>query len=159
QVEQLLDDIERLEREQKWPEALAALERAEAALAGGEAGDAIRQRVAEARRGLAFVARLDRIPQDRGFVVLGMPNPNRRGVSQDYPLASREYGVDVEPLPPEEAVAQLQTTPALVVPVAAALDDWAGAWQDVSEDSSKWKPLVAVARRLDPDPLRDRLRA
>jgi tetratricopeptide (TPR) repeat protein/serine/threonine protein kinase len=159
QAEQILDKVDRLEREQKWPEALAAAKRAEAALAGGEADDAIRQRVADARRGLAFVARLDRIRQDRGFVLLGMPDPNPRRVSQDYPLAFREYGVDVAALPPEQAVAGLQTNPALAVPVAAALDDWAADLREPGEDPMKWKPLVAVARRLDPDPLRDRLRA
>jgi tetratricopeptide (TPR) repeat protein/serine/threonine protein kinase len=158
QVQQLLDDIERLEREQKWPEALAAVERAEAALAGGEADDAIRQRVAEARRGLAFVARLDRIRQDRDRFTDG--KPYRRQAARDYALAFREYGVDVEALPPEEAVARLQTNPTLAVPIAAALDDWAADRRSQSMgDPSQWKPLVAVARRLDPDPLHDRLRA
>src|SRR5262249_14411466 len=56
QVETILDEVNRLEREQKWPEALAAVERAEVALAGGEADDAVRQRVGEVRRELAFVA-------------------------------------------------------------------------------------------------------
>jgi serine/threonine protein kinase len=104
QVEQILDDVDRLEREQKWPEAQAAIERAEAALAGGEAGDTVRQRVGEARRELAFVAELDRIRQERAIFVDG--NYNAAGAARDYALAFRDYGVDVEALPPDEAAAR-----------------------------------------------------
>jgi serine/threonine protein kinase/Flp pilus assembly protein TadD len=157
QVELFLGDVDRLEREQKWPEALAAAGRAEAALAGGEADDAIRQRVREARRDLEFVARLDRIRQDLATLVEG--KFNNSGAVRDYALAFREYGVDVESLPAEEAVARLQAKPALAAPLAAALDDWAHARQWLGENAQSWRPLVAIARRLDPDPLRDRLRA
>ena len=49
QVELILDDVNRLEKEQKWREAQAAVERAEAVFAGGEATDIMQQRVGEAR--------------------------------------------------------------------------------------------------------------
>src|SRR5262249_3922226 len=39
QVALILDEVDRLEWAQKWPEALAAAKRAEAALAGGEADE------------------------------------------------------------------------------------------------------------------------
>jgi tetratricopeptide (TPR) repeat protein len=157
QVELILDEVERLERQQRWPEALAAARRAEAALAGGEADDALRQRVQDAHRDLAFVARLDRIRQEH-LVVLGRKPPHRR-TARDYAVAFRDYGVDVEALPAEEAVARLQTKPALAVVVAAALDHWVETRRQLGGDAASWKPLVAVARGLDPDPLRDRLRA
>src|SRR5262249_28320063 len=44
-------------------------------------------------------------------------------------------------------------------PVAAALDDWVGIRRSLGEDAPGWEPLIAVARGLDPQPLRDRLRA
>jgi tetratricopeptide (TPR) repeat protein len=157
QVELILDEVDRLEREQKWPEALAANERAEVALAGGEAGDAIRQRVAEARRALEFVARLHWIRQERGAASGGGKVNNRRAV-EAYAQAFREYGVDVEKLPVETAVARLQANPSLAVPLAAALDDWAIARSHLGEGKPSWRPLVAASRRVDPDPLRDRLR-
>jgi hypothetical protein len=157
QVELILDDVDRLEREQRWPEALAAAERAEAALEGGEADDAVRRRVGDVRRDLAFVAQLDRIRQGRGTTVEGRYND--AGAERDYALAFRDYGVDVEALPLEEAVARLWAKPALAAPVAAALDDWVDARQSLGEHEPRMRLLVAVARGLDHDPLRDRLRA
>jgi tetratricopeptide (TPR) repeat protein len=157
QVELFLDDMDRLKREQKWPEALAATRRAEAALAGGEAGEALKQRVRDARRDLAFVAELDRIRQERAPTVYGGWSPVT--ASRGYALAFRDYGVDVEALPAEEAVARLQAKAALAVPVAAALEDWAFARKSLGEDAPSWKPLLVIARRLDRDPNRDQFRA
>jgi Flp pilus assembly protein TadD len=160
-AEQILNDVDQLEQEQKWPDARAALGRAEAALAGGEAGDAIRQRVADARRDLEFVARLDRIGQQRG-VDDNKGQQHAAEAVRDYAQAFREFGVDVEALPAEEAIARLQGNPEVAVPVAAALDDWADArwarWA-IRKGDSNWQQLITVARGLDPDPLRDRLRA
>jgi hypothetical protein len=157
QVEMILDDVDRLGRKQKWPEAQAAAARAEAALAGGAAGEAIRQRVRDVSSDLAFVARIDRIRQDRAHVI--ERKLNNRGAVEDYGRAFRAYGVDVETLPTEEAVARLRARPLLAVPVAAALDDWVTARRQLGEHSPNWKALVGVARGIDGDPLRDRLRA
>jgi serine/threonine protein kinase/Flp pilus assembly protein TadD len=157
QVELILDDVDALEREQKWPEARAAVGRAEPALAGGEARDAIRRRVSEARRDVAFVAELDRIRQDRATLVGG--DLNNAGAARDYARAFRDYGVDIETLPADEAVARLRARTALTVPIAAALDDWVEVRRVLGERESSWKPLIAIARGVDSDPLRDQLRA
>jgi serine/threonine protein kinase/Flp pilus assembly protein TadD len=160
-VEQMLDDVDQLERDQKWPEAQAAALRAEAVLGGGEADDAIRRRVGDVRRELALVARLDRIRQERAAIVNGQWNYewNYAGAARDYAQAFQEYGVAVDHLPADTAVDALRGKPALAAPVAAALDDWVEARRALGEGEPSWKPLVAVARGLDPDPLRDRLRA
>jgi eukaryotic-like serine/threonine-protein kinase len=157
QMEQILKDVGRLEGEQKWLEAQAAVERAEAALAGGEADDAIRRRVGEVRRDLEFVAELDRIRQEAMITVDGSWNYAR--AVRDYAQAFHDYGVDVEQLPADEAVARLQTNPALAPPLASALDDWVIGLLLLGKDKPRWAPLVSVARALDPDPLRDRVRA
>jgi serine/threonine protein kinase/tetratricopeptide (TPR) repeat protein len=156
QVETILEEVVRLQQEQKWPEARAAVERAEAVLAGGEAGDALRQHLDDARRDLAFIAELDRIREKRAASVEGKFDDD--GAARHYGEAFRAYGVDVENLPAEEAVVRLQGKPAVAVAIAAALDDWVEARQKLGEGEPRWMPLVAVARRLDPDPLRDRLR-
>jgi tetratricopeptide (TPR) repeat protein/serine/threonine protein kinase len=156
-VELILDEVDRLEREQKWPEAQAAAERAEAALAGGEADGTVRQRVADTRRDLEFVAALDRIRQSLAVSVDG--KINNAGAARHFALAFREYGVDAEALPPEQAVAGLRGKPALAVPLATALDDWVSARRQLGEGEATWKPLVALARAIDPDLFRDRLRA
>jgi serine/threonine protein kinase/tetratricopeptide (TPR) repeat protein len=157
QVELIMDDVDRLERAGKWAEAQAAAERAWTAVEGGEADDALRRRVGGVRRDLAFVARLDGIRQEHALHLEGRQND--AGPARDYPLAFRDYGVDVEALPVEEAVARLGGKPALAAPIATALDDWVGARVGLGEGEAAWKPLISVARGLDPDPLRDRLRA
>jgi tetratricopeptide (TPR) repeat protein len=158
QVEQILDDVDRLAREQKWPEALAAVGRAEAALAGGEADAATAERVSDVRRDLEFVARLDRIRQERVVSVERRKVSYRRAL-QGYAQAFRKYRVDVEQLPAATAVSALRSRPGLAVPLAAALDDWVEARRRLGEGERSWGPLVAVARGVDPDPVRDRLRA
>ncbi len=158
QVELILDDVDRLERAQKWPEAQAAAERAETALEGGEPDEAVRQRVRAARRELAFVARVERIRQERVSISVD-GNWNDVGAVREYALAFRDFGMDVEVLPTDEAVARLRGKAALAAPVAAALDDWVQARRALGEDKPSWESLVALARAIDPDPLRDRLRA
>lgn len=157
QVELILDDVDRLGQEQKWSEAKAALERAEAVLAGDEAGEAIPQRLPHARRDLAFVAELGRIRQERAATVDG--KYNNAGAARDYAQAFRDFGVDVEALPAAEVVARLQQDPVLTAPITAALDDWVQARWELNKADHGWHNLIAVARALDPDPMRDRLRA
>jgi tetratricopeptide (TPR) repeat protein len=158
QVEAILEDeVVRLEQEQKWPEALAALERAEAVLAGGEVGGALQRRLDDTRRDLVFIAELDHIREERAVYVEGKFND--AGAVRHYAEAFRTYGLDVEALSAEETAAWLQGKPAMAVAIAAALDDWVHARRNLGNAEPSWKPLVAVARRLDTDPLRDRLRA
>jgi tetratricopeptide (TPR) repeat protein len=157
----MLDEVDRLEWEQKWAQALAAADRAEAAaLAGGDADDATRERVREVRRTLAFIARLDRIRQNRAAALVATEKElHNRAALRDYALAFREHGAGIDALSADAAVRRLQSRPALAVPIAAALDDWKEACLMLGESEPSWKRLVAVARGLDPDPLRDRLRA
>jgi serine/threonine protein kinase/Flp pilus assembly protein TadD len=157
QVETIFEEVDRLEREQKWPEAWEAVKRVEAALQGGEPDDALQRRVGNVVRDLAFAVRLDRIRQERATFAEG--NFNYAGAARDYALAFRDYGVDLEALPPDEAVARLRAKPALAAALAAALDDWVAARGGLAEDEPGWKPLLMVVRGLDPDPLRDQFRA
>src|SRR5262249_32806252 len=106
QAELILGDVDRLEREQKWPEAQAAVERAEALLAGGEAGDAIEARIREARRDLGFVVELERIREARAATIEG--KINNAGAARDYARAFGEYGVDLDSLPVADAVTRLR---------------------------------------------------
>ncbi len=152
QVESIFAEVDRLESEQKWPEALTAARRAEAVLAAGEADPATTERVRERLKDLEFIDRLEQIRMQ--FM----------GVAQDYAGAFRDYGVDVEELAVEASIDRLKTRPQLVIPVAAALDRWVRDRRMVvstvsGSDDAGWKRLVAVARGIDPDPLRDRLRA
>jgi tetratricopeptide (TPR) repeat protein len=65
----------------------------------------------------------------------------------------------VDGLGVEESVERLKAHPSFASPIAAALDDWWAVRLQNSKQSSGWTRLVAVARGIDADPVRDRLRA
>ena len=158
EVESIFGEVDRLETEQKWPEALEAARRAEAAVAVGEADPATAERVHQRLRELEFIDRLERIRMERATQVEG--EFNIAVADRDYARAFREYGVDVDELPVETSIDRLKARPALAVVLAVALDDWVRARRRVSQaDVGRWKRLVAVARGIDPEPLRDRVRA
>jgi tetratricopeptide (TPR) repeat protein len=158
QVALILTEVDQLEKEQKWPEALAAARRAEAAVAGGEADRETSQRVRQRLKDLEFIDRLEQIRMQRAISVEG--KFDYAGADRDYARAFREYGVDAVELPVEASIGRLKAHPLFAIPLAAALDDWVDARRRVSEtDAAGWKRLVAVARGIDPEPLRDQLRS
>ena len=53
-----------------------------------------------------------------------------------------------------DAVAARVRSSAVCAEIVAALDDWAS----ITPDQARWRWLLAVARKADPDPLRDRFR-
>jgi tetratricopeptide (TPR) repeat protein len=158
EVESILAEVDRLEKEQKWPEALEAARRAEAAVAGGEADPVTAERVHQRLKDLEFIDRLERIRMERSARLEG--KFTLAGADHDYARACREYGVDIDEFPVEMSIDRLKVRPALTIALAAALDDWVLTRRLISEaDVARWKRLVAVARGIDPEPLRDRLRA
>jgi tetratricopeptide (TPR) repeat protein/serine/threonine protein kinase len=158
QVDLILQDVDRLEKEQKWPDALAAARRAKAAMSSGEADLATAERVHQRLRDLEFIDRLEHARMVLSAWVEG--SFDYAGANREYSRAFREYGVDVEELAVEMSIDSFKAHPALALPVGAALDDWVAARRDVAkQDVADWQRLVAVARGIDPDPLRNRLRA
>jgi tetratricopeptide (TPR) repeat protein len=113
--------------------------------------------VAEAE--LALVDRLDRIRQRKAMWVQG--HFDYRTAARDYAKAFRDAGLG-EVGDDEAAVAARVRASGAAGPLVAALDDWAAvvysaAVLDKAESQSlSW--LLAVARRADPDPWRDRFR-
>jgi tetratricopeptide (TPR) repeat protein len=151
QVESIFGEVDGLEQEQKWPEALAAARRAGAAVAGGEADAETAERVRERLKDLEFIDRLERIRTKWGADTFE---------EREYARAFRDYGVDVEELAVETSIQRLKARPVLVVPLAAVLDEWALRRRAASKgDDAGWERLVAVARGIDPEPLRDQLRS
>src|SRR5262249_20406003 len=71
-----------------------------------------------------------------------------------YRQAFQNYGLDLDALSPEEAAARIQAS-AIGSQLAAGLDAWVLARWAAGQDPAR---LLAVARRVDPDPWRDRLR-
>jgi serine/threonine protein kinase/tetratricopeptide (TPR) repeat protein len=157
-VDLIREDVKRLKREQKWREALTNAQRAEAALASGEADETTQEGVRDMLQDLTFVVALERIRLDRATILVE-GKFNHGGAAQDYARAFRQHGVDVEKLPAATAVARLKARTALVLPLVVALDDWAEARRVAfGMDDPGWKSLVSVARGIDTDPLRHQLR-
>jgi tetratricopeptide (TPR) repeat protein len=153
QVELILTEVERLETEQKWPEALAAARRAQAVVAGGEADPNTSDRVRQVLDDLEMVARLEEIRLSSRELFVGMKRDTATAAGR-YAAAFRDYGVDLENLPADQAATQLRSRPAISGPLAAALDDWGAQKGDEKLAGDLWK-LAAI---INPDPWRLRLR-
>jgi tetratricopeptide (TPR) repeat protein/serine/threonine protein kinase len=157
QVAQILTEVDEAQRAQQWPKVLAGLRRAEAALSGGEADPATEQIIRYRIKDVGFIDQLERISMERTKWLAGKFDD--AGAGGNYAGAFREYGVDVMQLPVAESIVRLQARPALGIPVAAALDDWADAHREATKDTAGAERLVAVARGIDREPLRDAIRS
>ena len=156
----ILDEVERLEREQRWPEALDVARRADAVLAGTQAeGDrASRARARQTVADLEMVARLEEV-RVQGSELSVEPGGRlaTRETTRRYQEVFRDYGVDVGALPAAEAVARLRLRVSVAAPLAAALDHW---WEQTGDAQSELRGrLLTVASAIDSDPWRSRLRA
>jgi tetratricopeptide (TPR) repeat protein len=75
------------------------------------------------------------------------------GADVAYRAAFRAHGIDVDMLTVDQAAARIRQS-SLRGALAVALDDWAS----VCPDGKGKEHLLAIARRADPDPWRNRLR-
>jgi tetratricopeptide (TPR) repeat protein/serine/threonine protein kinase len=146
-----------------WSAALAAARRAEGLLEQGEGSEEllgqVRQLLAELNaeeKDRRLVARLEEVRLQMSDVKEEQFDIAR--ADADYEALFREYGLEVDVLPPEEAAARIRTR-SIKEQLAVALDDWAWVRRAVRKgDSAAWKRLTRVARLADPDPWRDRFR-
>jgi serine/threonine-protein kinase len=150
-----------------WEEAIRAVERAEGLLGDDALEDHLRQRIGElkgkvqrgheeARGDPRMLVRLEAIRLGKSQVKEGHFDTASAGPA--YAEAFRTYGIDVDRLDPAEAAARVHGR-AIRVELAVALDDWA--WIQRSQgkgDDPSWRRLLAVARQIDPDKWRNRLR-
>jgi serine/threonine-protein kinase len=141
-----------LQERARWPEARAALERAEARLGGGGPGD-LRVRLGQARHDLDLAAQLDDIRVKRVSSV--EVDLNHAQADRDYEDAFREAGLGKVYDDPKGLAARVRAS-AVRGALVAALDDWSVYVTDPGRRS--W--LLEVARGADPDPQgwRDRAR-
>jgi tetratricopeptide (TPR) repeat protein len=139
------------------PALTGAAQRAEAQLGGGLVGQDLRRRVEQLHKDVRMLGELERIRLDQAGLRDG--HFDRAGSVPQYARAFREYGIDVEALGLEEAAALVQAS-AIREHLVAGLDDWADGIPRLgkAEPSPKARQLLAIARQVDPDPWRNRLR-
>jgi tetratricopeptide (TPR) repeat protein len=155
QVELNLDEVGRLEQEHKWPEALIAAKRAEAALTGGEAPAEVQARVRQTVSDLELVARLEEIR------LLVMEGKNLKldyaGANQRYAAAMRDSGVDVNKLSLDDAATRLRSRTSVLPALITALDHWAYCRRKVENEAGA-QAVSGLAQTLDTDAWRRRVR-
>jgi serine/threonine-protein kinase len=158
----------------RWNEALAAARRAETALDAGEEDEESRRRVrdllAELNREIAAArqaaedAHKDRLMVER---LAGLRTWKGKLIAEvvefvdhdrAYASAFRDYGIDVQHLPPAEAARRMHQRP-IRIELAAALDDWSLV-SGKAREKDPWlrQRLLEVARDADADLWRVQLR-
>ena len=151
-----LDEAGRHRDQRRWEAALAAVARADSLLAGG-GSEELRRGAGELRRDLEMVIRLERIRDEvmSGFGYEGETKHDVTRADAEYRRAFADFGIAIDELPFHEAAHRLGSRGA-ATEFAAALDSWALA-RSLS-GSDHWKSLLALAKAVDPDDTRCRLR-
>ncbi len=154
-----LRDAEAFRQRYDFVNAAAALGRAKLRL-GDEGPAELRDRIARASHDLELVKRLDAIRLNRVLIVtvvkrslVAEGTEDRTPPARKYEAAFREAAVGTVQDDPAEVAARVTASPVHVA-LVAALDDWASCALD--RDQRAW--VLAVARRADPNPWRDRVR-
>src|SRR5262249_37314625 len=118
---------------------------------------------ADAARRAAEQADRDRRMKDRLADITAREGEEKGGwfetarADRAYAAAFRDYGGEVGQDAAEGAARDFRGR-AIRVELAAALDNWAGSRRSSDDRDEGWKKLDALARALDPDPLRNRMR-
>jgi serine/threonine protein kinase len=151
-----LKEADELQGRDKWQEALTAAERAQAALASGEAGAQLQQQINERVLDLRMIQRLEELRLEIGD---DLDSENR---DRAYARVFTELGIDADSLSPSEIAERIRRRPATAVRMAAALDHWSKVRRDKllrqKGDPATWKRLLEAAQLADPDSWRDKLR-
>lgn len=151
-----LEEAARSYQRDQLPEAMGSVTYAEKLLGGGDVREELTGEVRGWRTDLEMAARLVEISFE-----LAPDGKDLRNADRLYREEFRQYGLDVDALDPAEVakrVAQSRIAPHLV----AALDNWLLARQSPGQMPTLTavdQNLLNIARRADPDPVRDRIRA
>ncbi len=150
-----LDEAAKLMDNEKWTEAKTAANRAHAVLTANGNNGLITQRATEILKDLQMVERIDGL-RHTIYSKHELWREKYNGAERGYSQAFRNYGIDVDSLDVETAADQIRAC-AIRLELAAALD----AWADVRRSNpvpKLAKPLLQVARLVDPDSWRNRIR-
>ncbi len=136
----------RIQEEGRFPEARAILDRVP------DAGSAeLRAEIERAKADIDIVERLDSIRLSRGAFMQG-GGIDYDATSRRYAATFSESGLGELHEDPRQVAARLAASP-IRKAIVAALDDWATC---AAADPRAW--ILTVARSVDPDPWRDRVR-
>jgi serine/threonine-protein kinase len=151
-----VEEAERLLGQHKVRAALSAAERADGLLVQVGGHPLLSPQVRQLVKDLRMRVTLEEIRLTQAAVKDG--HFDLAGADPLFALAFRNYGIDVDALPPAEAAARVRAS-RMAADLVAALDAWSLARKDSGQgERESWRWLLAVAREADPDAWRDRLR-
>ncbi len=148
-----LQEAERWQRDERWPEALSAVRRAQGVLRGFGSDASLRQQAGELAKDLEMAQRLEEAELQHTAIKDG--HYDYEASFAAYRKAFAWYGLDVEHLNVEVATEYIRSRP-IQKQLVAALDLWARSGRSMKDE--RWKHLLAVARAADPDQWRNRWR-
>jgi serine/threonine protein kinase/tetratricopeptide (TPR) repeat protein len=158
EVEAALREAEFFRQQTRWPEALAAAQKADAVLKSGEGDSAVEERVRQAVADLNMVVELENIQLRKSP---SHSNPTEmKQAEDDYVAAFRRYGIDVDALPAETAAERIRARP-IRGELVAALNDWIvrrnnslnnGNFDRGGLKDPGTRHLLTVLRAANPDP-------
>jgi serine/threonine protein kinase/tetratricopeptide (TPR) repeat protein len=158
-----LEEAGQKQKQRQWPDALAAIHRAEAFLPDNADAELIRQ-IQTLNAEFGMVLRLEEIPREPRLNAFSTINErssemvDAQVADVEFASAFREFGIDIESLEVGEA-AKLIKESSIAEQLALALDEWAGAHRKAGkEGDATWTKLLAIARNADSDPLRSTVR-
>lgn len=147
-MEGALDQAKTMRLAAGWSQAERALDQADVIVADDEP---LRARVAHARQDLHMAAELDQIRQAKATIKDG--KLDSASAPPAYARAFGTYGLAIADNNVEESAARISASK-MKQELVDALDDWAF----IEPDRLARDRLTAVARQVDPDPWRDRVR-
>jgi tetratricopeptide (TPR) repeat protein/serine/threonine protein kinase len=159
EVRRLLREATALSAQGKRTEARATARRALALLEGAAEAEDLRRRAEGLLEDQALAARLVETYLRKADINAKEERFDDARTDAEYGRAFREeYGLDVDGLPADDVARQLRAR-TIRLELAAALDDWANVRRLTRKDQGRASDyLLAVARLVDPDEWRNRLR-
>jgi tetratricopeptide (TPR) repeat protein len=150
-----LEEADRFQREEKWPDARFAVQRAEDRLGSGGPAE-LHEQARQTEANLALVKRVEEIVDDLTTPSDGAGHVQRAiGIEAAFAQAFDRYGWDPSDLPTEEAAQRLRDSP-IQGRLLTALELWAyyKGWANLPGGDH----LLAIIAAADPDPWRNELR-
>jgi serine/threonine protein kinase/tetratricopeptide (TPR) repeat protein len=154
EVDQALREALSLVQAERLPEAVEAMKRAEAVLAGGGGDEALHRRVDRLRTDVRMAGRLADVRLERSAVKDG--HFDHATADREYQDAFAKSELNVTTLDADEAASRLQAS-AIKAHLLSAMDDWLVAKLAAKLPGSE--QLLAVLERADTDDWRNQFRA